>query len=394
MGVFMKNLRSKNNLILSIVQFCYLASFSIYFSFIVIYMRSYGYSAFYCGLSQMITAIVMLLIGPAVAHIIDSKIGLKKFLMVGLLTAASTSVLVPLTISYSIMGMIAVVMQSVLVRQFVAPIDAFTLICQKDDEKISYGLSRGIGSLGEGLAALLIGYMVAWFGYGAMFISHGLLLVIAAIASTMLPSIELKQDIDKRPNMRTNLKGLLNNRLYRSLLVSVIFLNIGVKIISIYSGILIEELGGGSESLGFIVFICGVMELVVFIFIARLEEDIHPKYLYLLAIITFAVGGYYSSSASTIRQFALGRVLTSMTYAMYLSIIVAYVKRILPFKSYTIGLSVITVSSGSIAHIISSFLGGIIIDNFAMEALLVVIAITVVVSVISFLPHFITITER
>ncbi|NLI90475.1 MAG: MFS transporter [Epulopiscium sp.] len=386
----MKNIRSKNNAILSVVQFCYLASFSIYFSFIIIYMRSYGYSAFYCGLSQMITAIVMLIVGPAVAHIIDRKIGSKRFLVVGLLMAAFTSILVPLTISYSIIGMIAVVIQSVFVRQFVAPIDAFTLICQKEDEKISYGLSRGIGSLGEGLGALLIGYMVAWFGYGAMFISHGALLIIAAIASTMLPPIELKEDVEKRPSMGTNLKDLLNNRLYRSLLISVIFLNIGVKIISIYSGILIEELGGGSESLGIIVFLCGVMELVVFILISYLEEDIHPKYLYLLAIITFAVGGYYSSSASTIRQFALGRVLTSMTYAMYLSIIVAYVKRILPFKSYTIGLSVITVSSGSIAHIISAFLGGLIIDNLAMEALLVVIVITVVLSLISFLPHFIT----
>lgn len=379
----------KQNLLLSGIQFCYLSAFAIYFNFLVLFMKDYGYTAIECGIVQALTACVTFVLGPIVGHLIDTKIGYKKFLFTGLLMTACTAFLVPLTIQYVLIAMVTIVLHSAFVRQFSTPIDAFTLVMRTQSRDVNYGLTRGIGSLGEGLAALVMGYVIAQCGFFILFVVHALLMFIAAIASLFLPDIEVKEKKEEVLRFKEVIQLLIKNKLYTSFLISVVFLNIGLKVISIFSGLIVGQLGGGSESLGSIMFICGLFELPTFIAITYLAKYIPLKYLYLIGIGTFAIGAGFGTVATTIVQFMIGRTLTSMTYAIYISILVEYIGALLPTKLYTIGMAIIAASAGSIAHIFSSLIGGIIIDYFGMQVMFFLLIAMGIMTVIAFIPHLI-----
>lgn len=261
-------MKSKQNLYLTVVQMSYLAAYAAYFNFLLLFMSENGYTTIQGGIAQSATAFVSLVVQPIFGYMTDTYISYKKMIIAGFVIACFTSFLLPMTISYFVLAMITIVFHSTFVKQFSTMINAWTIGIRERDPSVNYGLTRGLGSVGEGLSSFIIGFLIARSGFRIMFISHSILLLIGAIFSLFLIDIlpKNKNIINENKNIKKEspkgiVKILLKNKLYITFTISLFFMNLGLKIISIFASLIVKNLGGDSSSFGFIVLVCGVCEL-------------------------------------------------------------------------------------------------------------------------------------
>ena len=98
----------KYNLLFYGYNFTYFAVSCAYFGYLVRYLSGFGYSAFTCGVINMLTGCLSMVIQPLAGYLTDTFLTVKKYLLLSSLACMALVFVLPATISLPVVPVLGI----------------------------------------------------------------------------------------------------------------------------------------------------------------------------------------------------------------------------------------------------------------------------------------------
>ena len=306
------------------------------------------------GKFRLASSLVMLLSGIAVALMP----GLKKLLPLELL-------LILLVYSF--------------LKRYGNVFDVWLYGLKHDYPEIEYGSTRALGSFGEGLMGFFLGTLIAHGGYTMMFAVTSALLFLTFFATVYIPDPKRRTD-ERKAARKLRIRGSLF-----WYFASFLVLKTASAVVSIFAPLLLERIGGGPDMYGRIIFLCAIVEVIVFTYWPRVMKLIGQRFSYIASIVFSLLCCLMLSLARSYPVFVIGRILLSTSFVTYTLSHLEYID--LTVDEETKGQAILTLSaiSSGLGYMVSSFMGGAIME-YGTPAMMAFI--TSGINILAFLLHF------
>lgn len=377
------------NFKLGMLQFFIVGAYASYFNFFTLFLKEQGFSTLTCGVIQAIIAILTFAYQPLVGYLIDCYFGYKKMVMLSMGLLILVAVGVPFIGKYSVLIAVFVTLHAVIMRQIPTLIDGMTIAIRTEHKEVSYGMTRGLGSVGAGVMSVVIGWIIAYIGYDKIFWVNALILGVALVLIIRLEDKSLYTKKEKNKDFKGNMKYLFKQPIYMTFMMSAFFLSIGIKIINTFGPLMIQEVGGDSATYGYTMFVCGLVEAATLIGMGWLTRKFSLEKVYLLAIVTQGMGSVMMFMSDSLMWFVVGRCLSSITYSIYIAMLVGYVRKLMSPALYGLAMGVLVAGTGGIAQILSSLGGGLMLEVLAFSQVAWIMVGLVVVTAVLFIPNIV-----
>ena len=236
--------------------------------------------------------------------------------------------------------------------------------------RLNYGLSRGIGSLGYSLSALLIGKLMARWGIEWMIWVSLALLVLNVLVVLAYPAFgNGTREIEERPQCCTIGQFFVKYRWYCVSLVGVMLLAMFHAMTENYLIEVVRPLGGDSGSVGVALFIATAVEMLVLLGFERLRKHIRDTWLLKLAGLSFLVKAVLLLVAPSVNAIYLIQLLQATSYTFLSPTQMYYARGRISMADMVKGQAFIT-ASYTLGCAIGNFAGGQILQHFSVSAML------------------------
>lgn len=371
---------------LRVIQFTYLAAFASFINYYALYLDSVGFSEFKIGVISAAGAVLMLLVQPVLGKLLDRTQNFRQIVRIALVAVAAGVAATPFLKSLVFLQLLIIIVLFALLKQFVSVFDLWTYQLRAEYPQVEYGSTRALGSLGEGLATFAVGYLIAWFGFGTMFAVTVVLLMVTLYAGMQLPdpSKANKPEAKGATKEKAKVKVVWTKQLF-FYIGSFLVLKTAITLISTFSSLMVQNLGFGSEWYGMIILACGILELPVFVMLGKWCQGNKTRMWYQLCLLMGIIGSLMVALATNMPVFVVGRLALTVVYAMYTVINLEHVKNMVDPGHQSQVILTIAAFSNSVSYIVSSLLGGYILEMGTPKMM----AITMVIIFgMSFLLHF------
>lgn len=378
------------NFKLATIQFFIMAAYASYFNFFILFLSDKGYSKLQCGMIQALIAVLTFLYQPILGYITDYYLSYKKIVILAMITLIGFAITIPNISDILLLMGIFIVLHTVTLRQVPLLIDGWTVAIKTKYPHINYEGTRGIGSLGAGIASIVMGTIISYLGYDKVFYLNAVLLCITFLVVMTLDDVEKfhKEEGDKS-TFRQIIKQLICNEVYMTFMFSALFLNIGIKMINTFGPIMMQEVGGNSIYYGYTMFACGIVEALTFIVAGKLIKKVSLETIYIAAILSLGIGSFFIFVVHHFVFFIVGRIIMGMTYAIYTVMVVAYVNKVITPYLRATAMGVLMAGTGGIAQIFSSIGGGFILDKLGGNQVILIMSLLCFLTFILFIPNLI-----
>ena len=236
--------------------------------------------------------------------------------------------------------------------------------------RLNYGLSRGIGSLGYSLSALLIGKLMARWGIEWMIWVSLALLVLNVLVVLAYPAIgNGAREIEERPQCCTIGQFFVKYRWYCVSLVGVMLLAMFHAMTENYLIEVVRPLGGDSGSVGVALFIATAVEMLVLLGFERLRRHIRDTWLLKIAGLSFLVKAVLFLVAPSVNAIYLIQLLQATSYTFLSPTQMYYARGRISMADMVKGQAFIT-ASYTLGCAIGNFAGGQILQHFSVPVML------------------------
>lgn len=381
-------MRRKINIKLAAVQFFLMAAYASYFNFFILFLSDKGYSKFECGLIQACIAIITFIYQPILGYITDHYLSYKKSVLISMGVLLILALSIPSIASILLLMGLFVVLHAVTMRQIPVLVDGWIVSIRNKHPEVDYENTRGMGSIGAGIASVVMGILIGYLGYDKVFYFNALLVSIAGVLLFSLEDVgsEYKEEAKKTP-LKDTAKHLLENKTYMCFMISALFLNMGIKMVNTFGPLMMQEVGGDSVYYGYVMFVCGIVEALTFAIVGKMLLKKSLESIYMSAIMSLVIGCVCIFMVQNLVLFIIGRIVMGATYAIYTVMVVAYVNKVIaPYLKAT-AMGVLMAGTGGIAQILSSLFGGYILDYLNRMEVTYVMIVLILLTFISFIPN-------
>jgi MFS family permease len=270
-------------LLLKIFYFLYYAAAASLLPFLVLFYEQLELSGRQIGVLTAILPLVTLFAATFWGGLADATQRHRRLLGLAICGAMVMALVLSLASTFPVLVILVTVFAF-----FVAPIiplmdnSALTFL---GEQKRRYGKLRLWGAVGWGVAAPVVGQLVAQLGQGWSFYSYGLFMLAGLIISVRLPISQVHIGQTFWQGMRL----LLGSRQWRYFLIIIFIAGIGSSLIHNYLFLYMEQLGANETLMGLALSVATLSELVVFSSSGRLLDRWGIRNLLLLALTTLAV---------------------------------------------------------------------------------------------------------
>ena len=369
---------------LMVLQFSYLAALSGFSNYLTLYLYDAGFSELQIGIVYAVGAPATLLIQPLIGRVLDRFRNFRQMVVGGLLIFAVGVGVMPFLGVIPALRLALVLIVTTVSKQFGGVFDLWTYQLQYEYPGVEYGKSRGVGSIGIGIATLVMGYFIEWWGFGALFSVTVALLVIVTAASLRLPN-----PTGTAPSRKDEAPAGDCSRIWHGpilwYIASFLVLKISVTVIHIFSSLLVERLGGTSSTYGITILLCAITEVFIFTYWGRCCSKVPPRLAYLLCVAIVLGGCVWTSLAPNLPLFLVGRISLTIAYAMYTIFNLEYIRSHVPACAQGRVFLTLSALSSGVGYGVSSLLGGVIMELGSPTSMA---AVTGAVTVLAFLLHF------
>lgn len=383
----LKKILTRDNIGFGGLQWFFWSGFCTFFAFFVMYLQTKGYDEIRIGLAMSAISIVSIAAQPFWGYYSDKKKTVRKVLIVSLLTSGAAALLFPMLYNSMTAVLIICVVISFTENSMPTMIDSWTINSMRRKPGLDYGLTRGMGSLGYAITAVIFGVLLEKYGYNLMFYAHMGLLVIAVGFCFLVDDIgTFNQEEDSKPVKLNHRKhDAQKSGMFIFFLLSSTLVITGFRAGFTFFPLLLGQKGGGSGELGLSLFIMCVSEVPVLFFSQRLLRRFRDTSLIITSMIFFIIRILLHSVVPSILGLVLIQAMQAVSFALFLPASIQYVNRIAPEGFSSTYLTIATSCYMGVGSILGSVLGGIVIDRLGMSELYILSGLSAFIGTIIFL---------
>ncbi len=372
-------MQRKLNIDFSIIQATFWMLYSAAGIFVSVFMLDKGYTNSTIGLVIALGSVLAIFLETGVANITDKiqkitnitvmkcLIAVMYVLVIAILLIGEKSL--ALTIAY-----IALIVGHTTMHPFV---NALSFYLSENGYNVSYGLGRSMGSLAGGTLAFVMGYLVSWFSpdmimYVAM-VNLTIMTVAVFITEKHYKQITqggaVLQKAEAEPEAISLAEFVQRNKLFMIMSLGVVLLFFGNVIVENFTIQIVENIGGNTEQMGFVIFLLSIFEMPAMLGFNKLKERFSYVFLLRVAAVFFSLKLIIMFMANSMLVIYLAQLTQILGYGLLFPALVSFIDHIMDKREAVRGQAVFTVAL-TVGNVIGSVLGGIILDAYSVTALL------------------------
>ena len=396
-------MQRKLNIDFSIIQATFWMLYSTAGIFVSVFMLDKGYTNSTIGLVIALGSVLAIFLETGVANITDKikkitnitvmkcLIAVMYVLVIAILLIGEKSL--ALTIAY-----IALIIGHTTMHPFV---NALSFYLSEGGHNVSYGLGRSMGSLAGGTLAFVMGYLVSWFSPNmimymglvnltimtiAVFITEkhykqitqgGAVSVGAAGTSVEVGDGTLPSNgadvsgapVEAEPEAIGLAEFIQRNKLFMIMSLGIVLLFFGNVVVENFTIQIVENIGGNTEQMGFVIFLLSIFEMPAMLGFNKLKEKFSYVFLLRVAAVFFSLKIIMMFMANNMLMIYLAQLNQVLGYGLLFPALVSFIDHIMDKREAVRGQAVFTVAL-TVGNVIGSVLGGIILDAYSVTALL------------------------
>ena len=352
------------------------------------YLKSKGYTAVQTGAIMAAISLTSIIGQPFWGNYCDRKNTIRNVLAGCLLVSGIAAFFIPVFFSSFILVFVISLIISFTENSMSSIIDSWTVNTAVKKPWIDYGLTRGLGSLGYAVTALVFGALLDRFGYDLMFFTHFAFVIFAvgfcfyADKTNKIVLTPLAREEGKAKNPGFTLKG---SGPYVWLLISSLLVFIGHRATLTFFPVLVKQLDGNNSELGIALFVMALSEVPIMIVSKRIMKYFKDTALIAIAMFFFLVKILLHIFVRSIPLLIAIQLTEAFSYALFLPASVYYIIRIAPEGLSATYLTVAVSVYYGISSIIGSFGGGLVIDQFGIYTMFWIGTALTVMGLLTFL---------
>jgi len=373
-------MQKKLNLDFSIIQATFWMLYSTAGIFVSVFMLDKGYTNSTIGLVIALGSVLAIFLETGVANITDKiqkitnitvmkcLIAVMYVLVIAILLIGEKSL--ALTIAY-----IALIIGHTTMHPFV---NALSFYLSEGGYNVSYGLGRSMGSLAGGTLAFVMGYLVSWFSPN-MIMYMGLINLTIMTAAVFITEKHYKQitqngvtavqQVEEEVEAIGLGEFIQRNKLFMIMSLGIVLLFFGNVIVENFTIQIVENIGGNTEQMGFVIFLLSIFEMPAMLGFNKLKENFSYVFLLRVAAVFFSLKIIMMFLANNMFMIYLAQLNQVLGYGLLFPALVSFIDHIMDKREAVRGQAVFTVAL-TVGNVIGSVLGGIILDAFSVTTLL------------------------
>lgn len=372
--------KSKTMIKYSFLQGLFWALYCACYGFITYFLLEQGFSVAGIGIITAVFGFISAIVQPILGYLTDNQKFTWKQLSIFLMGLTSLfSFLILITNSVLIKAIFYGSLLSFL-GGTLPLINNASFTCQSDDQKINFGIARGIGSLCYGIASFFLGKATVSFSPNSVpvfiiFTSLFTVLVIALLPRGQTPhqpssNNENDENSNKLSTQKASKQFFLSKYpQFTVMWVACIFLMIFHNLTNVFLINMFTAVGGTSEDLGTALSIGAIMELPVMFCFAIIYKYIKAKKLLLISGIAFIAKALLYLTSKNLTMLYATQFLQLLSFSVFASATVFYADESMQSQDKTKGQAFMS-NTTTIGSLIASLLGGFLIQNFGLKTML------------------------
>lgn len=366
----MKKILSKENIGFGGLQYFYWSGFCAFFGFLVMYLKTKNFNEVQIGIIMSAISIASIVGQPFWGYFSDKRRGIKKILIASLLISSISGLFIPQFYS-SIVAVSAIcIIISFTENSMQSIIDSWSISSINKKPWIDYGLTRGMGSLGYAITAVILGVLLDRFDYNLIFYFHLVLQLGAVAFCFILEDIPTTPEHESEPlKLKVLLKSIKESRMFICFLVSTILVFTGFRAAFTFYPLLLSQKGGGNSELGMALFIMCICEIPILLISKRLLLKFKDTTLILISMSFFVLRIALHIVVSSALGLVWIQAMQGLSYALFLPASIYYINRISPKGLNSTYITIATAGYMGIGSILGSMLGGVIIERMGIYTL-------------------------
>ncbi len=370
----------------SIVGFYYTAVAAA--SFVAAYLNEIGYTGTQVGSIMSVMNVLGIIASPIAGSVADRLRSPRKVLIACLAFASVLYLMVGLFGNAQVMGMPLLLLILPLWSFFKSPLssltDSFAVQTANRKGTFTYGALRWLGSFGNAVMCIILGRIITKTGTNiCVFYIYGVINLIVIILLVMARGDDIPQQHTARKKTRGSLSLALSSFYFKIFLLSYMLINVPVYCLATFLPYKLVEITGTSASFGALVAFKAFMEIPALLLGAKLIHRFGTRKMLLCAMLLFVCeqSCLFSSGVLGIGA-AMG--LHGISNGLFMSCATGYIFAITPDAAKA-SAQTIAGALTSVASIIGSFVGGMLIDRFSANGYFTFTISLVVLAILIFL---------
>ena len=361
----------------ALIQGIYYIILCVLMSYGALYLGKVGLRTGFIGIVIASANIIATLAQPMIARYIDQHHTPLASILLGMaMLCGGLSVVMFVIGQLPYLVAIIFALLSAMAITMMPFINALTFVFEEKGVVLNFGLSRGIGSVAYALMSLILGYIVSrispiYLPFVITISSLGLLPILRGFQNDHVVSHQERE--------KTSLISFLKRyKLFFLMLVGYILIYIDHQLINTYMIYIVRNIGGNSVSMGIATFIAAFLELPGMVLFQKYKDKLNISYVMIFAGIMYSIKHLLTLFAPNMTIFFIAQMLQIFAFALFIPASVFYIDSFFDKKDATTGQALFTMSA-TIAGVIASVAGGLLIEVTSVHITLFIFAVLSVV---------------
>lgn len=356
---------------LNILYFIVFGSLACYSPFLTPYFQERGLNYSQIGILFAVNSLIAVLAQP-VWGIITDIYASKKLTMIITMTVSGILAF-GFIISKGFYSILLAIITFVIFQSSIIYVnDANTCDLIDVNRDIQYGKVRLMGSIGYALTSLILGSIIKFTSIDVPFLFYS---IYIAAGLALLSTIKGKK---KKVGSSINLGDVVEiakNKRFMLICFSAMIANIASGAHGNYVAVLVQKTGGNVAHIGVLWFILAMSELPGFFFEGRLIKKYGTLNIYIIGMIFYIFRYFITSICTSYQQVIIIQLLQGITFPLYLTSTLQYVKDIVSPETRTTALTVFAAVTTGIGGFIGNIGGGNLLQVISIFQLYKIFAV-------------------
>lgn len=391
----------------SFIQATFWMQVAIIATFASVYLLDLGINNSTIGLILSLGALCSAILQPILGNLIDNsnRYSTKGVLALTTGIAIVGSILL-YPISHAASGILAILYGSlVLVIQLNQPfLNALGMECQNSGFKLLFGPARAIGSLGYALLSYFLGILTVKFSPQILPLCAAIVFLVNFLFVITFPlktknaadketdsdnintAIKSSADTDNslKGDEKTSILGFLRKyKAFSIMLVAMVLIYFSHTVINSFLLQVIIPRGGNSGNMGVATSISAAVELVPMILFPFLQKKIKINHMLRFSTVFFTLKSLLTYLSGNVISIYLVSTLQMLGWAIMVVAIVYFVNENIGKHEQAQGQAFAGMSY-TIANVLGGFIGGIIIDDYGINTLIIISTVVSLIGTVIF----------